>query len=189
MARLGFPLVLSAIVAASARNLQHGRAAAPSDCYMVEDPPTESKGAKGRSYRGMVSSTVSGRTCQKWTATHPWKEAADFSPSKDEKGKDMMTWGNGIGNHNFCRNPDSSMDQPWCFTQDPNKEHKKELCEIPKCPKNKRDFSDEAQNLAMKIGSRDCECGDQLYGSSKTTANTVVQLQEGKNLRRPCTCK
>ena len=177
----------SAIVAAAGTSLRHAKAPTLDlGCYMKEDPPTETKGANGRSYRGLVSSTVSGRTCQKWTAIHPYKEAADFAPESDKKGDGTMAWGNGIGNHNFCRNPDASQKQPWCFTTDPNEKHKVEICEIPECPQNKRDFTGESNDLSMEIGSKDCQCGDQLYGSSKTTANTVVSMSQQE--RKRCKC-
>merc|ERR550537_184060 len=37
----------------------------------------------------------------------------------------------GIGNHNFCRNPEGSKEHPWCYTVDPNQEW--EYCPVPEC--------------------------------------------------------
>merc|ERR1740117_499658 len=163
-------------------------------CFHSKNPAGESGGAEGRSYRGLVTSTLSGRTCQKWTDDHPWKDAAKMKASADKEGDDgTMAWGNGLGNHNYCRNPDSSEDKPWCFTQDPSKDHKKEQCDIPACPDKARDFQDEASTLAKTIGSTDCKCAAQLYGSTETTGDTAVKFLQGSRMGvtkdgKPCKC-
>merc|ERR1719281_630980 len=108
MANTRVTAILFAIVAIQAsavanKNEKPKLTSFETSCYHVKDPAGESGGAKGKSYRGLVTSTVSGRTCQKWTDDHPWKE------------------------------------------------HRKEACDIPKCPAKKRDFKDEAKTLSTKI--------------------------------------
>jgi len=135
-------------------------------CYIVEHPITEDED-KGYTYRGLVSSTVSGRTCQNWLDTHP----------HDIKGKYELeaTAKNGMANHNFCRNPDKSMSKPWCFTMDPTTP--KEECEIPLCEGMSRKFQDEADDMSKEVAAGlECDCIAQLYGSTTTTADTAVPL-------------
>jgi len=126
-------------------------------CYNERD--------KGQKYRGLLTSTASGRTCQKWLDDKPHE--VGIKPDKK----------NGLGNHNFCRNPDKSEEKPWCFTQDPTSE--KEVCEVPICGKMERNFPEESDVMAEKIAAGlECDCVDQLYGSTTTTASTAVALMQ-----------
>merc|ERR1719158_2292246 len=77
---------------------------------------------------------------------------------------------------------------------DPNKGHKKEACDVPACPKKKRDFKDEAKTLTKKIDATDCKCAAQLYGSTETTADTAVKFLQQELMGvtaegKPCKCK
>ena len=48
-------------------------------------------------YRGNMNTTLSGRTCQRWTSQEPHVHT-----------RTPVNWPNsGIGDHNYCRNPDS----------------------------------------------------------------------------------
>eukprot|EP00746_Dinoflagellata_sp_MGD_P151095 gnl/MRDRNA2_/MRDRNA2_82789_c0_seq1.p1 gnl/MRDRNA2_/MRDRNA2_82789_c0~~gnl/MRDRNA2_/MRDRNA2_82789_c0_seq1.p1 ORF type:complete len:293 (+),score=87.06 gnl/MRDRNA2_/MRDRNA2_82789_c0_seq1:71-949(+) len=130
-------------------------------CYLEEHPLMGDD--FGISYRGLVTSTESGRTCQNWLDKKPHN--IDVDP--DDK--------NGLGNHNFCRNPDESFKKPWCYTMDPTVE--KEECEIPICEEFSREFQDEAEAMAKKVADGlECDCIEQLYGSTTTTADTAVPL-------------
>merc|ERR1719217_781150 len=125
-------------------------------CYDEED--------KGKGYRGLVTSTVSGRTCQVWLKDKPHK--IDMEPSES----------NGLGNHNYCRNPDGSEDKPWCYTMDPNPDKKKETCEVPMCEGAKRDFKDEAKTLSTKMTpSFDCACLATLHALGGSSFLSLIK--------------
>ncbi|XP_078086246.1 plasminogen-like [Mustelus asterias] len=90
----------------------------------TEEPPaiegeTECYTGKGHSFRGAVSTTISGRTCQRWDAQNPHlhSRTPDNYPCKGLEG-------------NYCRNPDNEK-EPWCYTTDPNTRW--EYCQVPKC--------------------------------------------------------
>ena len=63
--------------------------------------------AQGADYRGNVAKTVEGLACLSWAV------------KKKNGGGDATAWPaekrNGVGNHNYCRNPDSEH-SPWCYT-------------------------------------------------------------------------
>merc|ERR1719359_2399707 len=155
-------------------------------CYDEED--------KRKGYRGLVTATASGRTCQVWTKDKPHK--IDKEPSNE----------NGLGNHNYCRNPDGSEDKPWCYTMDPNPDKKKEVCEVPKCEGAKRDFKDEAETLSTKMApSFDCACLATLHAltggaslvqlikadalGAHLKANMTAMTKMGKVVHGKCVCK
>merc|ERR550514_2270339 len=154
-------------------------------CYEESD--------KGKTYKGLMTKTSSGRSCQNWLKDKP--HDVGIAPST----------ANGLGNHNYCRNPDGSEDKPWCFTMDPNPDKKKETCEVPKCEGMKRDFKDEADTLSTKMApSFDCAClatlhalggGASLVQLAKTDAlnallktNTTAMTKKGKVVHGKCVC-
>ena len=62
------------------------------------------------SYDGTISKTKTGVECQKWTDQAP--HAHENTP---ENVKDA-----GLGEHNYCRNPDDETEGAWCYTTDPD---------------------------------------------------------------------
>ncbi|XP_072017679.1 uncharacterized protein [Amphiura filiformis] len=62
----------------------------------------------GRDYRGSVNQTIQGKECQSWTAQYPHEHTRTPANYPDT----------GLGEHNYCRNPDHSIG-PWCYTTDP----------------------------------------------------------------------
>lgn len=167
-------------------------------CYYKAAPFGEKGGDLGRSYRGLVSYTVSGRTCKNWASKNKWKGAVLTATPDIEEADGIMKWGNGLGNHNYCRNPDpdEGFDEPWCFTTDPKRE--KEACNIDLCPAKEQKFTEMAKELAgtMKSGMSlpDCLCPDHVYGSTVTTMDTSVKFLQSEQMGRtkdgkPCSCR
>ncbi|XP_047194110.1 plasminogen [Hippoglossus stenolepis] len=74
---------------------------------------------EGAAYRGTVSVTESGKTCQSWSAQTPQRHnrTPDNYPCK------------GLDN-NYCRNPDNER-MPWCYTT--VAETRWEYCKVPSC--------------------------------------------------------
>ena len=81
-------------------------------------------GKFGHNYRGTLATTVSGKTCQKWTSISPHHHGylnPDWFP--DDTIEDAV---------NYCRNPDALWEEGlWCYTTDPTVRW--EACHVPMC--------------------------------------------------------
>ena len=64
------------------------------------------------------------------------------------------------------------MTQPWCFPL--NAVSTPTVCGVSLCAAAERNFGDEADDLTLKVKAKDCDCADQLYGSTLTTRDTSV---------------
>ncbi|OXB57260.1 hypothetical protein ASZ78_007520 [Callipepla squamata] len=87
-------------------------------------PPVPAPGrlclsGRGEDYRGKISVTESGNTCQRWSAQSPHRHARtpENYPCKNLE-------------ENYCRNPDGEK-MPWCYTT--NVTARWEYCTIPSC--------------------------------------------------------
>ncbi|CAL8316864.1 unnamed protein product [Boreogadus saida] len=74
---------------------------------------------EGKAYRGTIATTVSGKTCQRWSSQLPHKH--NRAPENYPCG--------GLEN-NYCRNPDNEK-MPWCYTTD--LDVRWDYCQIPTC--------------------------------------------------------
>ncbi|XP_028278512.1 hyaluronan-binding protein 2-like [Parambassis ranga] len=87
----------------------------PGDCYVGD----------GESYRGNVSETDDGDECLHWNSHFILEQGADPYSSFEDK--------NGLGHHNFCRNPDRDI-KPWCFFRRGLKLFW-DYCDVTLCPR------------------------------------------------------
>lgn len=81
----------------------------------------------GDGYRGTRSVSQSGAECVNWNSTS--LRGRRFTARKTDASS------LGLGNHNFCRNPDGD-GSPWCYIYKGN-QIVWEYCSLPKCPEDK----------------------------------------------------
>uniref|UniRef100_A0A3Q3KLT3 Plasminogen activator n=1 Tax=Monopterus albus TaxID=43700 RepID=A0A3Q3KLT3_MONAL len=82
---------------------------------------------QGEGYRGTWSTSHSGAECINWNSTN--LRGRKFTARKADASS------LGLGNHNFCRNPDNDS-IPWCFIYK-GIQIVWDFCSIPKCPEDK----------------------------------------------------
>ncbi|XP_070547411.1 cadherin EGF LAG seven-pass G-type receptor 2-like [Ptychodera flava] len=86
-------------------------------CFHRPDASECYHAANGSDYRGTVSMTVNGNTCQEWTEQTP--HSHEYTPENYPNA--------GLGEHNYCRNPGGE-NSAWCYTT--NSSVRWELCGI-----------------------------------------------------------
>nr|XP_004669074.2 tissue-type plasminogen activator [Jaculus jaculus] len=82
---------------------------------------------QGITYRGTWSTAESGAECINWNSS--------VLALKPYNGRRPDATKLGLGNHNYCRNPDRDS-KPWCYVFKAGK-YTSEFCSLPACPKEK----------------------------------------------------
>lgn len=77
--------------------------------------------SRGVGYRGAQQSSSSGLSCLNWTNT---TRDYDLNIHPDSQ--------TGVGDHSYCRNPDSS-ERPWCYISGPDGTVQRQFCTIEPC--------------------------------------------------------
>ena len=84
----------------------------------------------GRGYRGNVSTTKKGYTCQAWDSQWPHKHTIDGSIYEEVR-----------NSSNFCRNPGGfGLKGTWCYTT--NMSLQWDYCDVPKCSRKSKWHTD-----------------------------------------------
>ncbi|KAA8592240.1 hypothetical protein FQN60_017695 [Etheostoma spectabile] len=91
--------------------------------------------SRGLEYRGEQQSSSSGLTCLNWTNT-----TRDYDVQLHP---DTQT---GVGDHNYCRNPDSS-ERPWCYITGPDGTVQKQFCTVDPCTDQAATVAAEAESF------------------------------------------
>ncbi|CAC5356444.1 PLG [Mytilus coruscus] len=77
--------------------------------------------SSGTIYKGKITCTVTGRTCQRWDRDYPQKRYRNHIPENSE---DLHS--------NYCRDPGPPYERaPWCYTTD--SKVRWEFCHVPLC--------------------------------------------------------
>uniref|UniRef100_A0A8C8GSL0 Plasmin n=1 Tax=Oncorhynchus tshawytscha TaxID=74940 RepID=A0A8C8GSL0_ONCTS len=116
----------------------------------VQNCSEECMHCSGKNYRGKISTTENGYTCQHWNAQKPHNHGYIPSALLEKYLEE-----------NYCRNPDGDP-RPWCFTTSPSKRW--DFCSIPRCSDllTPREFSSLVPSPLASEPPRveDCYVGD-----------------------------
>ncbi|XP_030000294.1 phosphoinositide-3-kinase-interacting protein 1 [Sphaeramia orbicularis] len=91
--------------------------------------------SNGVEYRGEQQSSSSGLTCLNWTNSTKDYDIISHPDSQT-----------GVGDHNYCRNPDSS-ERPWCYIAGPDGAVQRQFCSIDTCREESSTVAPEAESL------------------------------------------
>ena len=133
----------------------------------------ELTGEKGSGYRGKQNKTRSGKTCQNWNSQSPQKH----------KNTPENKPNSGLGDHNFCRNPDGT-ETIWCYTTDP--ETRWELCD-PLPPSENNGLTQEQIDIAVAEAMGDSEVKSltqKIFDKFKVSYNNSLSKQQLKDMLR-----
>nr|XP_019950976.1 PREDICTED: hepatocyte growth factor activator [Paralichthys olivaceus] len=100
-------------------NCRHGYSGA--DCSFEME--AECYNARGKSYRGLANTTVSGAQCLPWNSDLLYDELHMGTVAESQL--------SGLGEHAYCRNPDRDK-KPWCYTLNDDA-ISWEYCDVPSC--------------------------------------------------------
>lgn len=95
---------------------------------------------QGVTYRGMWSTAKSGAECVNWNSS--------VLARKPYNGQRSDAIRLGLGNHNYCRNPDEDS-KPWCYVFKAGK-YSSESCSVPACSKEKNEDCYFGKGLAYR---------------------------------------
>ncbi|XP_031453316.1 hyaluronan-binding protein 2 isoform X1 [Phasianus colchicus] len=139
----------------------------PDDCYEEDS----------FYYRGRVNQAKNGRTCLHWNS----HLLLDFSINAFMEDAESY----GIGEHNFCRNPDYDQ-KPWCFIRK-NGKVKWDFCDVSLCSGTDKEIQEQENEMFKTCGQPESQSGlERIYGGTKTTVGKhpwMVSLQR-KSSRR-----
>ncbi|CAG2219381.1 PLG [Mytilus edulis] len=110
----------------------------------VCDTGCYNRNSSGSKYNGTISTTMSGRTCLNWKSVN-----SPFVSFHE--------------NHNFCRNPNSFLMKPWCYTDADR--YRFEFCNVPLCGTCSEHLCQHGSTCVEDHGKFTCICNPGFLGA------------------------
>ncbi|XP_006784329.1 phosphoinositide-3-kinase-interacting protein 1 [Neolamprologus brichardi] len=115
----------------------------------------------GVDYRGEQQNSSSGLSCLIWTNT---TRDYDVTIHPDSQ--------KGVGDHNYCRNPDAS-ERPWCYIAGPDGAIQRESCALETCKEQTSSVPAKTESLSTKATTPSTESAQ----PAKASQGDVPALQ------------
>ena len=120
---------------------------------------------KQSDYRGNISITENGRTCQKWDEQSP---NVHYWISIDYPNADLH-------DNNYCRSPDGEW--PWCITTDTNVLW--EYCDIPSCPTTMTIVTNQSNSSSIMTEANIHNTPDKVGDNNRKDDDVEEEEEEG----------